>query len=114
MYIVVYTQKVAYTGQIITSGFINDAYNSDTPTPFHMQGLNVLAKSLQSWKMKTKPNFADPTTGYHQSHTESTVVANEGLEKARAYLNQVPQNRRLNVPSEGDKGNPSPQLLGQG
>ena len=74
MYIVVYTQKVAYTGQIITSGFINDAYNSDTPTPFHMQGLNVLAKSLQSWKMKTKPNFADTWNpqlhGYHQSHTE--------------------------------------------
>jgi len=42
------------------------------------------------------------------------MVANEGLEKARAYLNQVPQNQRLNVFSEGDKGNPSPQLLGQG
>jgi len=42
MYTVVYTQKVAYTGQIITSGFINDAYNSDTPTPFHMHGLDAL------------------------------------------------------------------------
>ena len=68
MYIVVYTQKVAYTGQIITSGFINDAYNSDTPTPFHMQGLNVLAKS---WKMKTKPDLQIPGThncmvSYHQ------------------------------------------------
>ena len=31
----------------------------------------------------------------------TTVVANEGLEKARAYLNQVPQDRRLYIPSEG-------------
>ena len=30
----------------------------------------------------------------------TTVVANEGLEKARAYLNQVPQYRRLYIPSE--------------
>jgi len=28
-------------------------------------------------------------------------VANEGLEKARAYLNQVPQGQRLYIPSEG-------------
>jgi len=31
----------------------------------------------------------------------TTAVANEGLEKARAYLNQVPQDRRLYIPSEG-------------
>jgi len=31
----------------------------------------------------------------------TTVVANEGLEKARAYLNQVPQDRRLYIPSKG-------------
>ena len=31
----------------------------------------------------------------------TTVAANEGLEKARAYLNQVPQDRRLYIPSEG-------------
>ena len=31
----------------------------------------------------------------------TTVVANEGLEKARAYLNQVPRDRRLYIPSEG-------------
>ena len=37
----------------------------------------------------------------------TTMVANEGLEKARAYLNQVPWDRQLNVPSEGHKGNPS-------
>jgi len=43
MYTVVYTQKVAHTDQIITSLMI---HNSDTPTPFHMQGLNALAKSL--------------------------------------------------------------------
>jgi len=30
-----------------------------------------------------------------------TVVANEGLEKARAYLNQVPRDRRLYIPSKG-------------
>ena len=30
----------------------------------------------------------------------TTVVANEGLEKA-AYLNQVPRDRRLYIPSEG-------------
>jgi len=29
------------------------------------------------------------------------MVANEGLEKARAYLNPVPQDRRLYIPSEG-------------
>ena len=29
----------------------------------------------------------------------TTVVANEGLEKARAYLNQVPRDRRLYIPS---------------
>jgi len=41
--------------------------------------------------------------------------ANEGLEKARAYLNQVPWDQRLNVPSEGHKSNPSLQFfLGQG
>ena len=62
MYTIVYTQKVAHTGQILTSGFINDAYNSDTPTPFHMQGLNVLEKSLQSQKMKTKPDLQIPGT----------------------------------------------------
>ena len=28
----------------------------------------------------------------------TTVVANEGLEMARAYLNQVPQDRRLTSP----------------
>ena len=28
----------------------------------------------------------------------TTVVANEGLEKARAYLNQVPRDRRLYIP----------------
>ena len=28
----------------------------------------------------------------------TTVVANEGLEKARAYLNQVPWDRRLYIP----------------
>jgi len=31
----------------------------------------------------------------------TTVVANEGLEKARAYLNQVPRDRRLYIPFEG-------------
>jgi len=31
----------------------------------------------------------------------TTVVANEGLEKARAYLNQVRRDRRLFIPSEG-------------
>ena len=31
----------------------------------------------------------------------TTVVANEGLEKERAYLNQVPRDRRLYIPSEG-------------
>ena len=31
----------------------------------------------------------------------TTVVANEGLEKARAYLNQVPWDRWLYIPSEG-------------
>ena len=31
----------------------------------------------------------------------TTVVANEGLEMARAYLNQVPQDRRLYIPSKG-------------
>ena len=30
------------------------------------------------------------------------MMANEGLEKARAYLNQVPQNWRLYIPSEAD------------
>jgi len=29
------------------------------------------------------------------------MVANEGLEKARAYLNQVPQDQCLYIPSEG-------------
>ena len=29
------------------------------------------------------------------------VVANGGLEKARAYLNQVPWDRQLYIPSEG-------------
>ena len=38
------------------------------------------------------------------------MVANQDLEKARAYLNQVPWDRQLNVPSEGHKGNPSPQF----
>jgi len=28
-------------------------------------------------------------------------VANEGLEKARTYLNQVPWDRQLYIPSEG-------------
>jgi len=31
----------------------------------------------------------------------TTVVANEGLEKARAYLNQVPREQWLYIPSEG-------------
>ena len=31
----------------------------------------------------------------------TTVVANEGLEKARAYLNQVPRDQQLYIPSEG-------------
>ena len=31
----------------------------------------------------------------------TTVVANKGLEKARAYLNQVPRYQRLYIPSEG-------------
>jgi len=31
----------------------------------------------------------------------TTVVANEGLEKARAYLNQGPRDRRLYIPSKG-------------
>ena len=31
----------------------------------------------------------------------TTVVANEGLEKATAYLNQVPWDRWLYIPSEG-------------
>ena len=31
----------------------------------------------------------------------TTVVANEGLEKARAYLNQVPPDWRLYIPSKG-------------
>jgi len=31
----------------------------------------------------------------------TTVVANKGLEKARAYLNQVPWDQRLYTPSEG-------------
>ena len=42
------------------------------------------------------------------------MVANEGLEKARAYLRQAPWDRWLNVPLEGHEGNPSPQFLGQG
>jgi len=29
------------------------------------------------------------------------MVATEGLEKARAYLNQVPQDRQFYIPSEG-------------
>jgi len=45
----------------------------------------------------------------------TTMVANEGLEKTRAYLKQVLQDQQLNVPSEGREGthNPSPQFLGQ-
>jgi len=35
----------------------------------------------------------------HEGFT--TAVANEGLEKARAYLNQVPRDQRLYIPSEG-------------
>jgi len=31
----------------------------------------------------------------------TTVVANECLEKARAYLNQVPRDRWLYIPAEG-------------
>ena len=42
----------------------------------------------------------------------TNMVANEDLEKARAYLNQVPWDQWLNVSSKGHKGNPSPQLLG--
>ena len=42
------------------------------------------------------------------------MMAIEGLEKERAYLNQVPLDQLLNVPSKGHEGNPSPQFLGQG
>jgi len=45
------------------------------------------------------------------------MVANEGLEQARALLNPAPWDQQLNVPSEGHEGNPSPQFyyfLGQG
>jgi len=42
------------------------------------------------------------------------MVAKEGLEKARACLNQVPQDQRLNVPSKGHEGSPSDQFWGQG
>ena len=31
----------------------------------------------------------------------TTLVANEALEKARAYLNQVPRDQQLYIPSEG-------------
>ena len=31
----------------------------------------------------------------------TTLVTNEGLEKARAYLNQMPWDQRLYTPSEG-------------
>ena len=40
------------------------------------------------------------------------MVVNEGLEKAKAYLGS--QKWWLNVHSKGRKGNPSPQILGQG
>ena len=45
----------------------------------------------------------------------TTVVANGGLEKARAYLNQVPWDRWLNVPFKEGEANLSPQFyfLGQ-
>ena len=36
------------------------------------------------------------------------MVANQGLEKAGAYLNRVPWDRQLNVPPEGHEGNPCP------
>ena len=44
------------------------------------------------------------------------MVGKEGLEKARAYLNQVSRDQQLNVPFDGHEGNTSPQLyfLGQG
>ena len=45
--------------------------------------------------------------------TFTTTVANNGLEKARTYLNQVPQDCQLNVSSEGHEGNPSSEFLGQ-
>ena len=35
----------------------------------------------------------------------TTMVASEGLDKARAYINQVPLDRWLNVPSKGHEGN---------
>jgi len=31
----------------------------------------------------------------------TTVVANEGLEKERTYLKQVPRHKRLYIPSKG-------------
>jgi len=34
------------------------------------------------------------------------MVANEGLEKAGAYLNQVSWDQQLNIPSEGHEGKP--------
>jgi len=44
------------------------------------------------------------------------MVGKEGLEKARAYLNQVSRDQQLNVPFDGHEGNTSPQLyfFGQG
>ena len=67
---------------------------------------------VYSFRVWSVPNTASlyfylfllPLRGYH----------NGGLEKARAYLNQVPWDRQLNVPSEGHDGNLSPQFLDQG
>jgi len=38
------------------------------------------------------------------------MVTNKSLENERAYLNQIPWDQRLNVPSKGHKGNSSLQF----
>jgi len=52
----------------------------------------LLYRAASENKQKRDTNFEKGFT---------TVVANEGLEKARAYINQVPRDRRLYIPSEG-------------
>jgi len=42
------------------------------------------------------------------------MVANESLEKARAYLSQTPGTDGLMLPPEGYEGNPSPQFYFMG
>ena len=42
----------------------------------------------------------------------TTMVANEAWRRQSLYLNQVPRDRRLNVPSEGHEGDPSAHLGG--